>query len=54
METKRLSNARAKECHESLLSDGRVQPSITLSNGVEMPLLGYGVFIVSLRNVSVV
>ena len=44
MKTVRLSNARANESHESLLSNGRVQPSIALGNGIEMPQIGYGVY----------
>lgn len=44
MENIKLCNARANESHESSLSNGRMQPGVTLSNGVEMPLEGFGVF----------
>ena len=39
-----LNNARANESHESVLSNGRVQPSIVLNNGVKMPQFGLGVY----------
>ena len=44
MNTIKLYNARANESHENSLSNGRVQPSIVLNNGVEMPQIGYGVY----------
>lgn len=39
-----LNNARANESHKSVLSNGRVQPSIVLNNGVKMPQFGLGVY----------
>ena len=36
MDTIKLYNALANESHESMLSNGRVQPSIVLNNGVEI------------------
>ena len=44
MEYVKLNNSRVNESHESLLSDGRVQPRIVLNNGVKMPQLGLGTF----------
>ena len=44
MEHVTLNNARANESHESLLSNGRVQPSVVLNNGVKIPMIGFGVF----------
>ena len=47
-----LNNARANECHESSLSDGRVQPSIVLNNGVRMPQFGLGVYSIPAGDVT--